>query len=333
MSTSESQLLLDYAYVNLTKVQLKDGARQDPAGPLSWWLRHFDVKIGKPEQSQSSDAWVEDRTLWVSPQLLSALLNRHKVIRERRQNGWMRMSFDVESLLMEMVVVALRGQSLNADDFFSLQSLTKKHIGKRMADQSHTIQVLSRPSFYQLGEAATVIKTQKILAPQHWHDDWNILFEAPWDKYGISTNGHSLHMPAGLPEQDQSTQDRARWLNFAVSTPELPSLQQPETAVQDVVKGFIVATQPLMDCKSLLPPFFFELRAHAYQEALKNQSTSSSHAAKKNIFGQDDQIKPNVRFACVLAVLDLLTQKGLEHQTLYEEALLAGLVNLNRNDG
>lgn len=333
MTTPETQLLLDYAYATLTGVQLREGIRQDPAGVITWWLRHFDVKLGKPYQGQSADAWVEDRTLWVSPQLLSALLSRHKVARERRHNGWMRMSFDVESLLMEMVVVALRGQNLNSDDFFSLQHLAKEHLGKRMTDRPHTIQVLSRPSFYQLGEAITVIRSQKELAPQLWNEAWMVLFNEPWEKYGISVAESTIAIPGGIPEQDQSIQDRARWLKLAASEPSLPSWQKSEHAIQDVVQGFLASVQPMIDCKPVLPPFCFELRAHTYQEGLKQQGSFSFSAAKKTLFTQDDQIKPNVRFSCVLEVLEALSQKGIVEQSPYEEALLAGLSNLNRKDG
>lgn len=326
-------LLVRHSYMALTTRLMREGNLIDPAGTASILLRHFDVKVGTPENAPAADGWVDGRTLWISPGVVSGWLGRHKVMRERRTNGWMRLTDATQAFLIQMMATAMRGRVLDENDLFGLvQAIAKTPAGPRVNHEMKKlsrIEVLTNPSFYSLGEPGAAIHTLKAQTPDGWNEAWKGLFEAAWEARGWGGTMDNRKLPEGLPERDVSVADRARLIAFSLSDPHVPNWRGAEVdPAQLVVEGFAHSVAPLVDIQPVCPPFLFENRAHAYRHVVEE---AAKKYAPPKAFSGDGKLKAGTRFGCVMAAIDLLESKGVETVS-YEEALVSGLSNLQRQE-
>jgi hypothetical protein len=332
----ESQLLLDHAYASLCGMHLAGGKRTEPAGAASGWLRHFDVRVGTPQGSGEADGWAQGRTLWISPELMHKWLTRHQAVRERRANPWVRLSGVAAAFMVELATVGLRGLALSGYDLPLLTTALDNApmgllIGRELA-QPYAIEVLTPDEFYK-SDALRVAWNQKQLFPQAWSVEWQSVLAKGWARHRMRMMDMEVlaALPVGAPDEDISIEDRARWLAFAETEPTLPDWKEHQSNPVAVIRAcFLEALAPMLNCKQPLPPFLFEAKAYSFRSALAEEGNRQVGLARNKIFDTDHDIKPAVRFECVLAALDALERLGAEDQG-YEEALIAGLANVGRN--
>lgn len=329
----DSPQLVRHAHMSLTTRLMREGVLVDPLGTASVFLRHFDVKMGTPEQAPMADGWVDGRTLWISPGLVSGWLGKHKVMRERRINGWMRLTENAQAFIVQLMATAMRGRVLSETDLFGLaQAIAKTPLGPRVNQEMkklYNIDVLTTPSFYMMGEPGAALNTLKAQDPKAWDDTWKGLFEPAWDALGWGGTMDQRKLPEGFPERDVSMVDRARLIAFSLSEPHIPNLRGYKVdPVQMVVEGFTQAIAPLVGTQPPAAPFLFENRAHSYRKAIED-AADGYHPPK--VFTEDGKLKPNARFGCVMAAIDLLEKSGVDTAS-YEEALVGGLSNLDRQE-
>lgn len=337
MTLSTSQLLVQHAYATLTGSLRKNRQTLDPAGPFSWWLRQFDVRLGKPAAAgaQVADGWVEGRTLWLAPSVVQGWLSRHHAARERRQNGWLRLSEAAEAMLIELAAVAVRGQPLDNHDRFALkQALGQYHltrgVGLELA-KGHDIQVLTPASFYDGGNAAHVVATQRRFAADTWGPFLMGLLETAWNARGLPLQEtETLRPPSCLPQEDLTIVDRARWVQYVenVVSQRVDTWADSSALAQDMRQGFADLVLPLTRVPS--PAFLYERLAHHYRDAL----LAAGFRLQKvegwdKVFSSDGSLLADFRFSLVLAALDVIETAGAS-QPGYEEALMAGWVNVER---
>lgn len=333
----DSPLLVRYAHSALITRLMREGALIDPLGIASILLRHFDVKLGTPERAPMADGWIDGRTLWISPALVSGWLGRHKATgRERRVNGWVRMTEATQAFLIQMMATAMRGRILTESDLFGLsQAIANTALGTRVNHEMkklYAIEILTPPNFYTMGEPGAALSTVKTQLGDDWSEAWKPwaeLFEPAWEARGWGGTMDNRKLPEGLPERDASMMDRARLIAFSLSEPEAPNLRGYKVdAVQMVVDGFLASVQPLFATDPIAAPFLFENRAHAYREVVE---ASAERYAPPKAFTEDGKLRPGTRFGCVMAVINLLEEKEID-TTSYEEALVGGLSNLERRE-
>lgn len=322
--------LVHHAYGRSTSWLLRGHERVDPLGPASMLLRHFDVRLAEEGQTGTGDGRVDGRTLWVSPALVSGWIGRHQANRERRTNGWVRLTETTQAFLVQMVLTAMRGFPLDESDLFSVQSaLTTTPLGARLAPEMkrlYRIQVATPPAFYAQGEPGVVLATFQALG-EPLPPLWLALLESSWKALGWSEAMIGRALPSALPDQDLSVAQRARLITFCVRTPEVPPLGT-HTSEDEVVRGFAHAVAPLLEARPLPPPFLFESLAHGYLQALK---AAAGQHPPRTLFEEGGRPLASIRFGCVMAAMDALSPFA-EDPSLYEGALLAGLCNLDRQD-
>lgn len=322
--------LVNHAYGRSTSWLLRGNERVDPLGPASMLLRHFDVRLAEDGQTGTGDGRVEGRTLWVSPALVSGWIGRHQANRERRANGWVRLTEATQAFLVQMVLTAMRGFPLDDADLFSLQSaLARTPYGARLAPEMkrlYRIQVATVPAFYAQGEPGVVLATLQALE-QPLPPLWLALLESSWKALGWSDAMIGRALPSAVPDQDLTVAQRARLITFSVRTPDIPP-PGPHTSEEEVVTGFLRAIAPVLEARPLPPPFLFESLAHGYLQALK--AAAGQHPLR-TLFDESGRPLASTRFGCVMAAMEALSPLA-EEPSLYEGALLAGLCNLDRQD-
>ena len=327
----DADKLIQHAYARLTTRLLREGKLVDPAGTASVFMRHFDVKLAREGECGSNDGRVEGRTLWVAPALVAGWLGRHQAARERRVNGWMRLTEAAQAFLIQLAVTAMRGQPLEATDLFGLShALLSTPVGQRLQvemQRLYRIQVSSPPAFYSMGEPGAVLATLRA-AGQPLPEAWRLLLEPAWEALGWGGTMDARTLPDVLPSADATVGERARWIAYSLATPTLPTMAQVEGDPMTLAQGFVSALAPLLNTTPLPPPFLFENLAHGYRQALE---THPEHPALKTVVDSQGRLSATLRFGCVMAAIDALADRGADTEA-YEPALMAGLCNLDRQD-
>ena len=327
----DSVQLLTHAYAQLTKRWMREGRLVDPAGDASVLFRHFDVAVAEPGMV-AGDGKTEGRTLWVSALLLDNWLTRHKANRERRMNGWIRMTEAAQAFLIQAALTATRGKPLADEDLPAIREwLARTPLGQRInreMEHLYRVDVAGPPAFYLKGEPQAIF-----VAQQHRGDPVSPALEAlvlpSWQERGLLLP-HEFEAPAsGFPSQDITVSDRARLIAASLTPPPLPSIEGSTQPGADMVKGFSDALAPLLAIRPLPPAFLFENVAHSYREALEK---TAGRLPPKGVFDPNGSISAHTRFGCVMAAMDALVEAGVEDMGPYEAALLAGLSNLDRQD-
>jgi hypothetical protein len=254
-------------------------------------------------------------------------------MRERRTNGWMRLTEATQAFLIQMMATAMRGSALSESDLFGLaQAIAKTPVGPRVNQEMkklNKIEVLTPPSFYSMGEPGAAIHTLKAQTADGWNEAWKGLFEPAWEARGWGGTMDNRKLPEGLPERDVSVADRARLIAFSLSTPHTPNLRGAQLdPAQLVIEGFAQSVAPFVDIQPVSPPFLFENRAHAYRHVVEE---AAERYAPPKAFTEDGKLKPGTRFGCVMAAIDLLESRDVDTSS-YEEALVSGLSNLHRQE-
>lgn len=330
-TSADAHKLIHHAYARLTTRLLREGALVDPAEVASVFLRHFDVKLVQEGECGPNDGRVDGRTLWVSPALVAGWLGRHQAARERRVNGWMRLTEAAQAFLIQLAVTALRGQALETTDLFGLsQAVSTTPVGQRLQvemQRLYRIQVSTPPAFYSMGEPGAVLTTLRSLG-QPLPESWRLLLEPAWEALGWGGTMDSRTLPDVLPSGDATVGERARWIAYSLAPPALPPMARVEGDPTTLAEGFVTALQPLLNTTPLPPPFLFENLAHGYRHALE---THPEHPALKPVVDSKGRLNASIRFGCVMAAIDALAERGADTEA-YEPALMAGLCNLERQD-
>lgn len=322
--------LIQHATTRLTTRLLREGELVDPAGAASMFLRHFDVALADQGQAGNADGRVDGRTLWVSPGLVAGWLSRHQAARERRVNGWMRLTEAAQAFLVQLVLTAMRGKPLVEEDLLALsEAVSTTPLGSRLQlemKRLYHIQVATPPAFYSMGEPGSVLTVMREIG-KPLPEPWRFLLEPAWEALGWGGTMDARKLPGAFPSQDATVADRARLVLFSLTLPQAPAIG-PETTDTDISNGFLQAIAPLLTLRPLPPPFLFENLAHGYLAALRQ--AAGSHPPRA-LFDPAHRPNPTVRFGCVMAAVD---QVGAvtEATDAYEAALLAGLCNLDRQE-
>ena len=327
----DSLKLIRHAYAQLTHRLLREGQLIDPAGSASLLVRHFDVAVAQHGQVPG-DGRVEGRTIHVSAVLLDDWMARHKANRERRSNGWLRLTEAAQAFLIQAALTAIRGKVLAQEDLKAVQDwLARTPQGQRInreMEHLYRVELATAPAFYLKGEPQSVFVAQHHRAEPDDPALEALVFPC-WQERGLLQAREFEAPQPGFPAQDITVAERARLISASLQPPALPSFAGEEKTTAVLVQGFRQALAPLLAIRPLPPAFLFENVAHGYRRALED---AAGRAPNKDVFDATGALNAHVRFGCVMNALDALQEAGVEDTPEYEAALLAGLSNLHRQD-
>lgn len=327
-SFSDADLLVRHAYAAATAHLLRDGGLVDPLGAGSAILRHFDVRMASPGQLSGADGQVDGRTLWVASELVGQWLDRHRAHRERRVNGWVRLTEAAQAFLLQTALVALRGQPLTEGDLPVLQEALSTtphgHGVVKELNQRYRIDLATPSELYAAGAPAALLSPLAAQA-QSLGPAWSRLLDAPWRTQGGDQALREPPLPVGLPSSDLTFEDRARLIQASTAPLSAPSFADNAQATSVLAHGFSQVVTPFAIIKPCPPAFIFETLAHGYRQVVERAA-----AGTRQLDGAG-HLRPNTRLACVMSALECLQGK-VEHVEEYEAALLAGLSNLQRRE-